>query len=107
MLKFCRSNLDDVQYGYALDNMLCERDLPMDIDNIPDTSTDDTNQPMYNEEEADAHFEQYLRTDMEDYQARHPEPLTQSQITQSTPPGNMDDRYPKRARVATNGYTPG
>ena len=107
MLGFCRSRLDDVNYGYALDNMLRERNLPIVIDQIPSNdSTEDTNNaPPFNEDDTDEHFEQYLRTDYEDYTAR--ENLTQSQLTQATPEVVLERRYSKRQRVPTDRYTPG
>ena len=108
MLGFCRSRLDDVNYGYALDNMLRERNLPIVIDQIPsnDSTEDTNNQPTFNEDDTDEHFEQYLRTDYEDYTARNQENLTQSQLTQATPEGIVERRFPKRNRVATNRWTP-
>ena len=109
MLGFCHSRLDDVNYGYALNHMLRERNLPIVIDEIPSNeSTEDTsNQPTFNEEDTDEHFEQYLRTDYEDYTARQQENLTQSQLTQATPEVDVQRRFPKRNRTATNRYTPG
>ena len=111
MLKFCRSRLDDVNYGYALDNMLRERDLPIEIDNIPDDSTENASTvPNFNDIESEDFFESYLQTDYEDRVARGYEGVvdpTQSQITQATPDGVVDAGRPKRNRTQVRRYTPG